>query len=579
MAFDLSCTVRNNNVDIQSNLPQLNYQHTNIISHVSNNMSYKKPEWNFPAESKSVGLNELWDRANQLAAFLRVSGIKPGDSIAFVLNNSSEYVCWLLAIWMIGAVAVPIGAQGSQINGLIQQIKSIHEICNIKLLIYEKNELVDSLIDPAFSNIKPIFYQIDLDEGSCLSVNYTEIKTDDVAVLQFTSGSTGNPKGVIVTHKMMMEQLAQLLGNHCYSLRDNVPKSAASWLPVNHDMGLFIGVLYPLYSFTKNILAPPTFYLRKPKRWFELMSSQNVDSCFMTNSVLFSSLPFIEQMSVNGSLDLSKLHLYIAAEKVSAKVLRRAYKAFEGIKLSSDQFHIGYGMAENALGCTYTPHGSIKTVWIEVTHDSKVTITNSKNPKALELVSVGVPNLDHMISIHNEQDIELPDLHIGEIQIDSPCVTPGYLNNPEESKSKLKDGRLHTGDLGFIYKNEIYFYSRKDDLIVTFGRNLVPDDIELAVEELSFIGLGKSCLIAIENPVSSVNELHLLIESNKNRIRNKVSDHKQLIRKTVLDVADAIINHIHFCEKGAIEKTTSGKKRRKVIKNRITNNEINYMEI
>jgi fatty-acyl-CoA synthase len=305
------------------------------------------------------------------------------------------------------------------------------------------------------------------------------------------------------------------------------------------------------------------------------MSEHGVDLNFTTNSVLFSSLKSIKRL-LGKNVDLSKLHIYVAAEKVHPNILRKAQSLLGELGMPAESFHIGYGMAENALGCTRTPHGKIKTLNVVIV-DEKVRLAKDRDSEVVELVSVGIPNVNHVITIRNEKDEILPDLTLGEINIVSDCVTPGYYNNPEATETSVSGGRLRTGDLGFSYGGEFYFYSRKDDMLITNGRNIVPDDVEIAAEEIEGVGVGRTCLLGIENNETGVLELILLIEEKQNVPTEELGKKKLNIQSCIYQNCDVLITKIVFCERGTIEKTSSGKKRRKVIRQRYINKETNLV--
>jgi acyl-CoA synthetase (AMP-forming)/AMP-acid ligase II len=399
------------------------------------------------------------------------------------------------------------------------------------------------------------------------------IAPQDIAIIQFSSGSTGDPKGVIVTHAMMMAQLQYIEHNHAHS-RGTKVASSASWLPINHDMGLFIGVLAPVFSGCDNLLATPAYYMKNPPRWFALLARHRVDFTFSTNSVLASSLSTLRRLQKQPDTDLSKLHLYIAAEKVSPLIVRRTWNTLAQFGCPQQNVHVGYGMAENALGATYTTAGPIAMHWFVLHADGRLSLSDSSDPRAFELASIGIANDDHRITVRDRDDNVLPELRLGEFSIESPCVSPGYYNDPQTTALKLKAGRLRTGDLGFQYHGEFYFYSRRDDLIIAGGRNVVPDDVEMTVETLDFVRPGSSALLAIEDPGSGVTQLHLLIEGDARLAEEEIESGRIRLRRQILHAHDLLLRNISFCAKGSVEKTSSGKKRRKVIRQRLLQGEL-----
>ena len=548
-----------------------------IISTAYKHAVETNPLWRFPAESKQLQLSEILKDAETAAAFLLSRGVKAQDRIGFVMSNSSQYISLMLASWMLNAVVVPLRPQGGKYIQYNAYLSGIDDICDLKVLFHDPEIPEEAMAAWAEESDKQVFATTILDgfEHEIGNIEVAVPNKDDLAVLQFTSGSTGMPKGVIVTHKMVIEQLEQLHGNHFYSRQGRKVEASGSWLPLNHDMGLFIGFLLPLFDGCSNILVPTSYYMRNPARWFKLMSEHEVDLNFTTNSVLFSSLKSIKRL-LEKEVDLSKLHIYVAAEKVHPNILRKAQKLFSNLGMPAESFHIGYGMAENALGCTRTPHGIIKTLNVVIANE-KVSLAREDDQDQVELVSVGIPNVNHVITIRGEDDEILPDLTLGEISIVSDCVTPGYYNNAEATELSVGGGRLRTGDLGFSYAGEFYFYSRKDDMLITNGRNIVPDDVEIAAEEIDGVGVGRTCLLGIESKETGVLEMTLLVEEKQNTSSHDLKKKKLDIQSYVYQTCDLLLTKIVFCERGTIEKTSSGKKRRKVIRQRYINNETNLI--
>jgi len=550
-----------------------------IIDYLERNSLNANANWHFPAENKTLSLSKLSSLSTHYAMSLLNLGVKPGDRVGLLLNTSSDYVSLLLAIWRLNAVAVPLRPNGSKQTRYSQYIQYCDEVCDFKGFIYgtQSNEnLFETSLNDKEKFAVPLthFQQLSFDSVNASFTEYKKSNPEDIAILQFSSGSTGNPKAVMVTHGMMMAQLQNILYNHIGSRRGWPIESLASWMPINHDMGLFIGVLTPVYTACTNLLAPTGYYMRNPSRWFQLLSDHNVDMTFSTNSVLASTLPLLRRLQKSESIDLSNLHLYIGAEKVSPIVVRRCYETLEPLKLKKQHIHIGYGMAENALGAACTRSDLITQKHFKFTGHNQLQEVTQNNANTFEVVALGTPDRFHEISIRDEQDHILPDLMLGEINIQSPCVTPGYYNNQPLSEEKVINSRLRTGDLGFYYQGELYFYARKDDMIVAGGRNIIPDDIEGIAEELPFVRPTTSCLIGLENIKTGAPEISLLVEVKDNVEETSLREYRNRIQAHVFENLDVMISRILFCVKGTIEKTSSGKKRRKVVQQRFLNGEV-----
>jgi acyl-CoA synthetase (AMP-forming)/AMP-acid ligase II len=555
-----------------SNIVQLLFDQNRINSSV----------WQFPVEDICVSVSELGNRVKNYAAVLKNNDIEPGDRVGYVLDNSYDMVCLLYATWYLNAVAVPLRPRSGRYHDYRKYIDKCDDLCDFKLVIFEGESISDELscwaaeCNKSVESVQAIADSVARIDTSD-SFQPVNIAPQDIAIIQFSSGSTGDPKGVVVTHKMMMAQLRNIEDNHARS-RGTKVASSASWLPINHDMGLFIGVLSPIFSACNNLLSTPGYYMKNPPRWFRLLSEHGVDFTFSTNSVLASSLDSLHRLHKTSgkqvSVNLSNLHLYVAAEKVSPVIVRRTWDALSELGCPNKNIHVGYGMAENTLGATYTTAGPIKIHWFVLNQDDSLSLSDGNHPQAFELASIGIANDHHVITVRDRHDAILSELSLGEFSIESPCVSPAYYNNTEATALKFANGRLRTGDLGFRYNGEYYFYSRADDLIITGGRNVVPDDIETTVESLDFVRSGGSVLLATENLQSGVVQLQLLIEGNARLSCQDIASRCVKTRQHVLDHHDLLVKDIVLCAKGSIEKTSSGKKRRKVIRQRLLDAEI-----
>lgn len=562
------------------NIIQLLFDKTHIDSEI----------WRFPNEDISVTVTDLGEQVKNYAKFLKSKGVKQGDRIGIILDNSYGLVCLLYATWYLNAVAVPLRSRSGRYHDYQKYLKHCDEISSFKLVIYEGESISEELTRWTTVCNKPLVSIEEITNSAkegqpTKDLDAEIVSPKDIALIQFSSGSTGDPKGVVVTHRMMMAQLQNIEDNHARS-RGNKVASSASWLPINHDMGLFIGVLSPIFSACDNLLSTPAYYMKNPSRWFGLLSKYKVDFTFSTNSVLASSLNFLRRLRKStdnqtdgqSSIDLSNLHLYIAAEKVSPVIVRRAWDCLSEFNCPKENIHVGYGMAENTLGATYTTSGPIKMHWFVLNQDGSLSLSGDKHSKSFELASIGVPNDHHKITVRDCNDAILPELTLGEFSIESPCVSPAYYNNQKETDLKLGNGRLRTGDLGFRFDGEYYFYSRVDDLIIVGGRNIVPDDVESTVESMNFVRSGGSTLLGIEHQQLGVTQLHLLVEGNEFLTSKAIKNHSTNLRQHILGVHDLLIKDISFCTKGSIEKTSSGKKRRKVIRQRILDSEISFLQ-
>jgi acyl-CoA synthetase (AMP-forming)/AMP-acid ligase II len=538
----------------------------------------RRPTWRFPSEGLELSLEELYRLSLQYAQKLAVLGIGHQDRVGLILDNSSDYVALIIALLKLNATIVPLRPKWNKHTKSDTYLTKCDDVCDFKLMLYE-DAAIASVFERWTDKTRKLALSLDafkLKPAHPESYPRPQTHSHDIAVLQFSSGSTGQPKAVIVTHAMMMAQLVNLVENHTRSRRGTPVASSASWMPIHHDMGLFIGVLKPLFVGCDNLLAPPSYYMRNPGRWFSHLSAHRVDFTFTTNSALATTLNMVARKLQGTDISLDALHIYIAAEKVSPLMVRRCYETLPQLRMPIDQLHVGYGMAENALGCSCTRTPTISIIRCLIDDHGHVVpmASNDSRSAAIELVSIGTSDNLHEITVRDESDRVLPELHLGEINIVGPCVSPGYLNNDEATRRAFVNGRFRSGDLGFFFAGELYFYGRRDDMITVGGRNIVPDDIEALAEELPFIRPTTTCLIAVENNSTGTMELVFLVEMSPLTKTETLKDHAMTVQHHIYSELMVLLTRVLFCPKGTIEKTSSGKKRRKVIRTRLMNNQL-----
>lgn len=549
-----------------------------IISRLEKSINGKNPTWTFPDTGRTYSLAEIRGLANTYALEFVNLGLSAQDRVALIINNSVELVAVLLACWRLNLVAVPLKTKPGKYHNYVEFLNGCHRSCDFKLVLCDEGIDQDDMqlwrqeIGITVQGIRE--FSLANEDGELPSITP---QPQDMAIVQFSSGSTGLPKGVVVTHEMLINQLQHIDYSHSKNRQGKTAEICASWTPIHHDLGLFTGVLYPIYCGSRHILVTPDYFMHNPSRWFRMLSDKRVDLTFFTNSALAVSLRTIKRLYGDESVDLSNLHFYIAAEKISPVVLRKVYDRFNPLKLLAENVHSAYGMAENSLGASRSEQGVIKIIHVVISPEGVVRLANEDDQDIIELVSCGRANTRHVLTVRDEQDQILPEMRLGEINIESDCLTPGYLNMPEATAAKLKDNRLRTGDLGFFHQDELYFYTRMDDLIILGGRNIVPDDVEETVENIEFVRPSGSALLSLENNHSGLVELHLVVEGDTNDDAIKIAEKQKILTLAVLETHEALITKVHLCARGSVEKTSSGKKRRKVIKQRLIESQLELL--
>jgi len=539
----------------------------------------RKPIWRFPEEQKDYLLSELLSASEKYSNALVCAGVKTGDRVGIMLRNCSDYIALLLGTWKAGAIAVPLRPHGGLHFDMAGYLSKIEDNCNFRTVIFDDN--CDENVSECWARQtgRKAFCRTQLatiaNENGIITPQMVNQPTE-TALIQYSSGSTGDPKGIIVTHDMIAKQVRQIDLEQRHACNNGGVLSSGSWLPFNHDLGLFIGILHPLFVLCNNILVSPHYYMYKPKRWFVLQAQYEVDWNFSTNLAMANSFKSLAQIE-EGSIDLSKFFLYLAAEKVSPVVLKKCWDILGRFGMPCENVKIAYGIAENTLGVASTQKGKAKTIYVRLSPEGQLTLAKPDESDVEEVVAIGEPHVETHITICNEEGTELPELWLGEIHIKGPCVTPGYYRNEKATKLAISEGILKTRDLGFRYGNDYYFFSRKDDVLVVGGRNIAPEDIEECAETVDGVLTGGTALIDIACHSTGKRELVLLVETSKKMSEEDSAHQKNLIQKKIMENKGLLVNKIFFAGKNSIEKTSSGKKRRKVIRDRFVSHQMDIL--
>ena len=476
-----------------------------------------------PGNVHHVSYQDLYERSLEVLTGLQEQGAQPGDELVFQIEDNETFIYVFWACTMGGMIPVPIPV--ADLEDHKQKLFRIWTYLNNPHLATDQVQLdrlrdyaekTDGLPDTWTSMSSRTISIERLSERRTAHCRIHDVTADDVAFIQFSSGSTGDPKGVVMTHGNVLHNI-EGMGNASRFSEEDI---GVSWMPLTHDTGLIGSHLTPVVYNMDCFLMPPTLFLVKPHLWLQTVSDQKATISFSPNFGLqYFSRCFDPQEA--SSWDLSSLRLlYNGAEPIVPSVVAKFASLLAPFRLDSKVFSNVYGLSEGTLAVTMSPMnrevrvmnlarkgmGVGRPVVIAPQEDSEDTV---------RFVDLGHP-IDHVaVRICDEVDFELPELTYGEIQIRGESVTSGYVNNSEaNARAFTEDGWLRTGDMGFVENGSLTVTGRIKDILFVNGQNLYAHDVERAAEEAGLIP-GSSAAVGMTDQEAGEERLVLFVEDRQ----------------------------------------------------------------
>jgi amino acid adenylation domain-containing protein len=516
----------------------------------------------------SLTFAELDCKARVIASRLQACTV-PGARAILLYRPGLDFIEALFGCLYAGVIAVPAYVPASRRDHPRIEILLRDAGCSAALTTADSLEAVATLIGDTQANV--ICVATDAIEPNGLEWVNRDTGRNEIAYLQYTSGSTSTPKGVIVTHGNVLANL------HSIAAHGDFGETAISvnWLPHFHDMGLIYGILQPLYSGFPAVLLSPAAFIHRPLRWLSAISEYRGTHCGGPN---FAYDLCVERISdgESSSLDLASWRVaFSGAEPVRNETLERFASRFAGCGFSPKAFYPVYGLAEATLKAASGEPGTGAKVCLvdaEKLAQNKVERADKLAPSPRKVVSCGSASVNHEVVIVDPDSLALcTKSQVGEIWFSGPSVAAGYWNNPAETEKTfnayLKTGRgpyLRTGDLGFLHAGDLFITGRLKDCIIVRGRNLYPQDIEKTVENGHPAARRNGCAAF---PVEEAGEerVVLVVEvARKNRANLDVIMDE--VRRTVADAHEIHLHAVVLIQAGSLPRTSSGKIQRRECK-------------
>ena len=510
-----------------------------------------------------ISYAELAEGARAVAAGLIKGGLEPAGTVAIMLPTGRDYFFSFFGILLAGGVPVPIypPVRLSQIEDHMRRHVAILTNAGASFMItVPEAKPVALLLRSQIDTLKNVVTAGELAASGAQPV-LPEIFANDIAFLQYTSGSTGNPKGVMLTHANLLANI-RAMG---HVVQANASDVFVSWLPLYHDMGLIGSWLASLYFGFPLVVMSPLAFLARPQRWLWAIHRHRGTLSAAPNFAYELCLRKIDDRDLEG-LDLSSWrYAFNGAEPVSPETIAGFQQRFAKYGLRPEAIAPVYGLAESTVGLALQPPGRgpvIERLQREpFTQSGQALPARDDDTNALRFVGCGMPLPGHQVRIVGATGFELGERQEGRLEFKGPSSTSGYYRNSDATR-KLFDGEwLDTGDYAYLSAGEIFLTGRVKDLIIRGGRNLYPYELEQAVGDIAGVRRGCVAVFGSADPATGTERVVVLAETRESdpAAREKL---RHAINDCAVDVLGMPADEVVLAPPHTVLKTSSGKIRR-----------------
>ncbi len=498
-----------------------------------------------------------------VAQGLVAADLIPGESVALMLPTGRNYFEAFLGTLLAGGVPVPIYPPGrpSQIEEHLRRHAQILSNARATMLVtVPEARGVARLLRSSVETMRHVTTATDLARSDGHE-SMPRARPDDTALIQYTSGSTGDPKGVVLSHANVLANIRAMGQAAQVTPRDVF----VSWLPLYHDMGLIGAWLGSMCLGMPVVIMSPLEFLARPARWLAAIDAYRGTITAAPNFAYELCLRKVTDPELQ-TLDLSTLRMALnGAEPVVAHTMECFAQRFARCGLRPDALAPVYGLAEAAVGLAFPPAGRgllIDAVDAErLRRDGQAVPAPPDGLDALRIVASGQPLPGYELRVVDDSGRELPDRTEGQIEFRGPSATAGYQRNSRATAALFHNGWLRTGDLGYVAGGDVFITGRSKDLIIRAGRNLHPEDLETAVGQLPGVRKGCVAAFAVQDAETGTERLVVVAETTETAGTEREAMRAQ-IASTTVDLLGTPPDEVVLAPKGTVLKTSSGKIRR-----------------
>jgi 1-acyl-sn-glycerol-3-phosphate acyltransferase len=506
----------------------------------------------------------LLGEAAAVAGGLRERGVRKGDTVALMLPTGRDFLSAFQGILICGAVPVPIypPVRLDRLDEYARRQSAILADAGVRVLItIDRARPVADVLRPSVPSLTSVATVADL-QSLGRPWGSPEGGPADAAFIQYTSGSTGAPKGVLLTHANLLANIEAITKG----LDARPTDVGASWLPLYHDMGLIGSWLFCMHAGVPLALMSPLAFLSRPERWLWMIHERQATLSAAPNFAYELCVRKVPDSALEG-LDLSSWRVALnGAEPVNPETLERFARRFGPCGFRRESMFPVYGLAENSVALCFPPldRGPVvdRVARGPFAQEGRAVPADPGDAQALRFLSVGPPVAGHEVRVVDDAGGDVEDRTVGRLIFRGPSMTAGYFLQPEATAAiTVEGGFLDSGDLAYRVDGELYITGRRKDLIIKAGRNLVPQEIEEVASTVE--GVRKGCVVAFGVPQPSLGTEGLVVVAETRAEAAEERDRiVAAITERVVEAVGVPPDRVALAPPGAVPKTSSGKIRR-----------------
>lgn len=517
-----------------------------------------------PNGTQTFTTRQFFEQAARSALALEQAGVQRGDLVVLVLQHGPEVLSAFWGAMLLGAIPsiFPFLTPKLDAQRYYESVRELVALSEVKAVVTYA-EMLPALrthLD-GIPTLGAILDAADLTANAAPSLDdffaRAPSRPEDTAFLQHSSGSTGLQKGVMLSHGAVLNQIAA----YSAAIRLSPDDVIVSWLPLYHDMGLIAGFVMPIVQGIHLVLMSPFHWVADPQILLRAIQEYRGTLCWLPNFA-YSFLATRVRRSALEGLDLSSLRALInCSEPVRHESHVAFLERYRPYGLDERALHTCYAMAENTFAVTQSDLDRPPTLDVidrAALLEQGRAVPAADGAAAVTMVSCGVPIPNTEIRVVNAQRQDLPERHIGEIALHSTSMLSGYYRRPDATAEAMADGWYFTGDLGYLADGELYITGRKKDLIIVGGKNIYPQDIEHAINDVPGVHPGRTVAFGVFNESLGTEDIAVVceVETDDPAARDAIA---REIRARIATTTDTMARYVHLVEPMWLLKTSSGK--------------------